>query len=89
MFGYACNETEVLMPAPILYSHQILKSLAKARHTGATDILGPDSKSQITCVYENGKPVRASSVVVSTQHTEGSEHLVRDLVREHVIKNLA
>ncbi|MGB0180256.1 MAG: methionine adenosyltransferase [Candidatus Puniceispirillales bacterium] len=88
MFGYACNETDVLMPAPILYSHQILKSLAEARHTGATDILGPDSKSQITCVYENGKPVRASSIVVSTQHTEGSEHMVRDLVREHVLKIL-
>lgn len=88
MFGYACNETDVLMPAPILYSHQILKSLAEARHTGATDILGPDSKSQITCVYENGKPVRASSIVVSTQHTEGSEHMVRDLVRKHVLKIL-
>lgn len=88
MFGYACNETDVLMPAPILYSHQILKSLAEARHSGATDILGPDSKSQITCVYENGKPVRASSIVVSTQHTEGSEHMVRDLVRKHVLKIL-
>lgn len=88
MFGYACQETDVLMPAPILYSHQILKSLAAARHSGQTDILGPDSKSQITCVYENGKPVRASSVVVSTQHTEGSEGKVRDLVREHVIKIL-
>ena len=55
MFGYACNETDVLMPHQF---RQILKSLAEARHTGATDILGPDSKSQITCVYENGKPVR-------------------------------
>tara|TARA_E500000178_G_scaffold296423_1_gene302633 strand:+ start:3019 stop:4179 length:1161 start_codon:yes stop_codon:yes gene_type:complete len=88
MFGYACQETDVLMPAPILYSHQILKSLAEARHSGQADILGPDSKSQITCVYENGKPVRASSVVVSTQHTEGSEGKVRDLVREHVVKIL-
>ena len=85
MFGYACNETDVLMPAPILFSHQILKSLAKARHSGEADILGPDSKSQITCVYENGKPVRTSSVVVSTQHIEGSENKVRDLVRGHVL----
>lgn len=88
MFGYACNETDVLMPAPILYSHQILKSLAEARHSGAADILGPDSKSQITCVYENGKPVRTSSVVVSTQHIEGSESKVRDLVRAHVLNIL-
>lgn len=88
MFGYACTETDVLMPAPILYSHRILKSLADARHNGQADILGPDSKSQITCVYENGVPTRASSIVVSTQHTEGSENKVRDLVRDHVLKVL-
>jgi S-adenosylmethionine synthetase len=88
MFGYACTETDVLMPAPILYSHRILKSLAEARHSGQADILGPDSKSQITCVYENGVPTRASSIVVSTQHIEGSEGKVRDLVRDHVLKVL-
>ena len=89
MFGYACRETDVLMPAPIHYSHQILKSMAEARHSGATDILGPDSKSQITCLYENGKPVRAESVVVSTQHSaDASRTEIRDLIRAHVEKVL-
>ncbi|MCE2516433.1 MAG: methionine adenosyltransferase [Alphaproteobacteria bacterium] len=88
MFGYACRETDVLMPAPIHLSHQILKSMAEARHAGA-DILGPDSKSQITCLYENGKPVRAESVVVSTQHSaDASQSDIRDLVRDHVMKVL-
>jgi len=86
MFGFACRETDVLMPAPIHFSHQILKSMADARHAGTADILGPDSKSQITCVYENGKPVRAESVVVSTQHhKDASQDQVRELVREHVL----
>jgi S-adenosylmethionine synthetase len=89
MFGYACRETDSLMPAPIHYSHQILKSMAEARHSGEANILGPDSKSQITCVYENGKPVRAESVLVSTQHhADASQAEVRDLVRQHVIKVL-
>ena len=89
MFGFACRETKELMPAPIHYSHLILKSLAKARHDGETDILGPDSKSQITCVYENGKPVGAHSVVVSTQHSEdASDADIRELVRSHVVKVL-
>lgn len=89
MFGYACRETEELMPAPIHYSHRILKSMAEARHAGRADILGPDSKSQITCVYENGKPVRAESVVVSTQHvSDASNQQIRDLVREHVLAEL-
>ena len=89
MFGYACRETDELMPAPIHYSHRILKSLAEARHNGETDILGPDSKSQITCVYENGKPVRAQSVVVSTQHSdEAADADIRELVRGHVRKVL-
>ena len=89
MFGFACRETEELMPAPIHYSHRILKSLADARHDGKADILGPDSKSQITCVYENGKPVRAHSVVVSTQHSEDASAAdIRELVRGHVDKAL-
>ena len=89
MFGYACRETDVLMPAPIHYSHQILKSMAAARHSGKADILGPDSKSQITCLYENGKPVRAESVVVSTQHRDGvSQADIRELVRGHVLSVL-
>ncbi len=70
MFGYACRETDNLMPAPIHYSHRILEELAKGRHSGAMPELGPDSKSQVTLQYENGKPVGATSVVVSTQHNE-------------------
>ncbi|MEE8333749.1 MAG: S-adenosylmethionine synthetase N-terminal domain-containing protein, partial [Alphaproteobacteria bacterium] len=58
MFGYACTETDVLMPAAIHYSHAILRSLADARHSGAEPGLGPDSKSQVTLQYENGRPVR-------------------------------
>jgi len=89
MFGYACRETDVLMPAPIHYSHAILKSLAEARHSGAEPGLGPDSKSQVTMRYEDGKPVGASSVVVSTQHAEGlSQDDVREIVRPHVLNTL-
>ncbi len=85
MFGYACRETDVLMPAPIHYSHAILRSLAEARHSGAESGLGPDSKSQVTLRYENGQPVGAASVVVSTQHAEGlSQEDVRTIVRPHV-----
>lgn len=87
MFGYACRETETLMPAPIKYSHDILESLAIARKAGDVKGLQPDSKSQITLLYENGLPVRATSIVVSTQHDEdftGSE--LREYVRTHVEK---
>ena len=85
MFGYACSETEPLMPAPILYSHRILHEMAKARHAGATPELGPDSKSQITLKYKNGKPVGAASIVVSTQHGEdASPERVREIVRGFV-----
>ena len=85
MFGYACRETKVLMPAPIYYSHVILRSLAEARHSGAEPGLGPDAKSQVTLLYSKGMPVRAASVVVSTQHdTELSQEEVREIVRPHV-----
>jgi S-adenosylmethionine synthetase len=85
MFGYACTETEPLMPAPIYYSHLILHDMAKARHAGLTPELGPDSKSQITLKYENGKPVGAASIVVSTQHTEDTPlKKVREIVRGFV-----
>ena len=85
MFGYACRETDVLMPAAIQYSHAILKSLAEARHSGALYKLGPDAKSQVSLEYVNGKPVRATSVVVSTQHDESvSQEEVREMVRPHV-----
>ncbi|MFQ5984571.1 MAG: methionine adenosyltransferase [Alphaproteobacteria bacterium] len=85
MFGYACGETDVYMPAPIYYAHSILRSLAEARRSGAEPGLGPDGKSQVTLHYVNGTPVRAVSVVVSTQHREGlSQEEVRDIVRPYV-----
>ncbi|WP_122464695.1 MULTISPECIES: methionine adenosyltransferase [Brevundimonas] len=70
MFGYASNETPELMPATLAYSHRILKALAELRHGGET-ALEPDAKSQVTLRYEDGKPVRATSIVVSTQHRKG------------------
>ncbi len=90
MFGYACRETPELMPAAIQYSHQILYRLAEARRRGDLgDDLGPDNKSQVTLLYENGRPVRATSVVVSTQHherfgedQEAVKHIVRPFVEE-------
>ncbi|MBI2236572.1 MAG: methionine adenosyltransferase [Magnetospirillum sp.] len=89
MFGYAVDETDTLMPAPIHFSHNILKSLAEARHSGASPLLGPDAKSQVTLEYRNGKPVRATSVVVSTQHDAAlSQADVREIVRPHVVNVL-
>ncbi|HEV2265428.1 MAG TPA: methionine adenosyltransferase [Stellaceae bacterium] len=86
MFGYACRETPELMPAPLYYAHAILKSLAEARHSGATPELGPDAKSQVTLEYRDGKPVRAMSVVVSTQHSDKvDQDGVRAIVRPHVL----
>jgi len=85
MFGYACDETESLMPAPIDFSHRILKSLAKARHAGEAPELEPDSKSQVTLRYVDGRPVGATTVVVSTQHKEGvSQADLRARVRGYV-----
>jgi len=74
MFGYATRETDALMPAAIHYSHEILRGLAEARHSGAVKGIEPDSKSQVTLEYRDDKPVRASSVVVSTQHSEDMSH---------------
>jgi S-adenosylmethionine synthetase len=89
MFGHACMETEELMPAPIHFSHSILKSLAEARHSGAEPGLGPDAKSQVTLEYEDGKPRRATSVVVSTQHSADlDQDAVREIVRPHVVNVL-
>ncbi len=89
MFGYACRETEELMPAPIYLAHAILRSLAEARHSGAEPDLGPDAKSQVTLEYENGTPVRATSVVVSTQHASSlDQDEVREIVRPHVVNVL-
>ncbi len=87
MFGYACNETEDLMPAPIDYAHKILQELTRIRHADSSSILGPDAKSQVTLRYEDDKPVCATSVVVSTQHIEDTpqakiRELVGDVVRD-------
>ncbi len=89
MFGHARRETESLMPAAIHLSHAILRSLAEARHSGAEPGLGPDAKSQVTLEYLNGKPQRATSVVVSTQHdADIDQDAVREIVRPHVVNVL-
>jgi S-adenosylmethionine synthetase len=89
MFGYATNETPELMPATLQYSHNILKDLATARHTGERPELEPDAKSQVTLHYVNGKPVGAASIVLSTQHREGlSPSDIYDLVRPYIEKVL-
>jgi S-adenosylmethionine synthetase len=86
MFGYACTETPELMPAPIFYAHAILRSLSEARHAGNTPLLGPDSKSQVTLHYVEGRPVRATKIVVSIQHSDQIEREeVREIVRPHVL----
>ncbi|MEM7211087.1 MAG: methionine adenosyltransferase [Pseudomonadota bacterium] len=87
MFGYATNETPELMPAPIQYSHRILRLMAEARHSGEASDLGPDSKSQVTMEYRDGKPVRVNTIVVSTQHAEGLESGdVRKIVEPYALK---
>ena len=89
MFGYATSETPELMPATLQYSHNILKALATARHADAGIGLEPDAKSQVTLVYENGKPVRAASIVLSTQHREGlSPADISEIVRPYILKVL-
>ena len=95
MFGYACNETPELMPAPIQYSHNILRAMADARHAGREPLLGPDAKSQVTLRYVGGKPVGATAIVVSTQHAatdkkgrELDSDDVKKIVRPYVLKTL-
>ncbi len=92
MFGYACNETPELMPAPIYYAHKILADLARDRKakTGDAALLGPDSKSQVTVRYENGKPVGVTQIVVSHQHIveDLSSQKVRDIIEPYVRKAL-
>ncbi|HUF87299.1 MAG TPA: methionine adenosyltransferase [Thermohalobaculum sp.] len=90
MFGFACDETPELMPAPILYAHKILRVLAAARHTGAEPRLGPDSKSQVTIEYRDGRPLRAHTIVVSTQHTDPDMESadVRRMVEPYVLEAL-
>tara|TARA_B100000579_G_scaffold436327_1_gene461983 strand:- start:213 stop:1385 length:1173 start_codon:yes stop_codon:yes gene_type:complete len=87
MFGYACNETKELMPAPIHYSHKILRLMAEDRKSGKVKNLEPDSKSQITFEYIGGKPSKITSIVISTQHTEGlKQEEVKEIVRPYLKK---
>lgn len=85
MFGYACEETDTFMPASIYYAHRILETLTEARKKGNATFLCPDAKCQVTLEYENARPVRAHTIVVSTQHTEEtSQDTIRDYIREHL-----
>jgi len=89
MFGFACNETKALMPAPIQFSNRILLNMARARHSGEAKEFGPDAKSQVSLLYENGKPVKATSIVVSTQHAAGlTQKQIREKVRPYVMEAL-
>ena len=89
MFGYACKETDVLMPAPIVYAHRLTERLAAVRHDKTLGFLRPDGKSQVTFDYENGKPVRVSAVVLSTQHTPDVDNkTLRDGIIAEVIEKV-
>ena len=89
MFGYACNETDVLMPAPIYYSHKILELMALDRKKGIARDLEPDSKSQVTMLYENGKPIKVKSIVISTQHSSKvDQKKVKEIVRPYLEKSI-
>ena len=89
MFGYACNETDVLMPAPIYYSHKILRLMAEDRKSGKLKNIEPDSKSQITIEYKDGKPSSVRSVVISTQHSaDVDQSQVRELVKPYIEKSI-
>jgi S-adenosylmethionine synthetase len=86
MFGYACRETDELMPAPIQYAHAILRRLAEARKSGAEPTLGPDAKSQLSLRYAGGKPVEVTSIVLSTQHTSKRQtsKVIRGIVEPYI-----
>jgi S-adenosylmethionine synthetase len=87
MFGFACNETDVLMPFPITYAHRLVKRQAEVRKSGALPWLRPDAKSQISVRYENGKPTSIDTVVLSTQHSEDVSHeTLSDGVVDEIIK---
>jgi len=87
VFGYACNETDVLMPMPIYYAHKLTRRLAEARRANDLDFLWPDGKSQVTVEYEYGKPKRIHTVLISTQHTPDATHEhIREGVIEEIIK---
>ena len=89
MFGYACNETEDLMPAPIYYSHKILRLMAQDRKAGKLQGIEPDSKSQVTMKYENGRPKKVTSIVISTQHSKDlNQKSVRELILPYIQKSI-
>ena len=89
MFGYACSETDVLMPAPIHYSHKILRLMAEDRKLGKLKNIEPDSKSQVTFQYLNGKPAKVKSVVISSQHSpDVNQQQVRDILRPYMLKSI-
>ena len=89
MFGYACKETEVLMPAPIHFSHKILRLMASDRKSGNLSGIEPDSKSQVTMLYENEKPTKVTSVVISTQHSKDlNQEKVKELVLPYIAKSI-
>jgi S-adenosylmethionine synthetase len=94
MFGYACDETRELMPAPIMYAHRLTRSLARVRRSGKLPFLRPDGKSQVSVIYEDGKPVRVGTVVVSTQHApevrmkELEEALIEEVIRKEIPKSM-
>jgi S-adenosylmethionine synthetase len=89
MFGYACNETDVLMPLPITLAHEITRQLSRARRKNPSLGLRPDGKSQVTVAYAGGKPHHIDSIIVSTQHESGmTQRAVEDVVREHVLASL-
>ena len=89
MFGYACNETEELMPAPIHYSHKILRLMAQDRKNGNLKGIEPDNKSQVTMLYQNNKPVKVTSVVISTQHSKDiNQDKVKELVIPYIKKSI-
>lgn len=89
MFGYACNETRELMPAPIMYSHRLGRQLTKLRKAGKAAWLRPDAKTQVSVLYDNGKPTNITSVVVSTQHAaSASNKTIRDFINRHVIEKV-
>ena len=89
MFGYACNETDLLMPAPIHYSHKILRLMAEDRKSGNLDNIEPDSKSQVTFEYIDGKPAKVKSIVISSQHSPDiNQSQVRDLLRPYISKSI-
>src|SRR5437868_2077851 len=89
MFGFACTETPELMPAPIMYAHQLGRELTRIRKSGQVEWLRPDAKSQVSVQYENDQPVRITNVVVSTQHAYDVKHKeIKDFITKEIIKKV-